>query len=590
MGFKDKIAGQTGSPSLGSVFDGELEGAATAPAAGGVFESGDAHTRGPAGPTGPVGPQGPQGEPGNEGAPGAAGAPGLPGLPGLGIPGSQGVGIERIDAEENPAGTDTIVTVTLDDPAGGIPPGPFMFDIPHGAAGPGGQTYTLIEQDQMYYLQEADGTLVQPGVPVGADEIIAETLANGTTYISLARDETLLSDAIETKMAVEVESSEGEENLLMNWLSINGRLVLNHAPLEAALAARVQTVNGTVPDAAGNVEIDAGGLTTVATNNTIAGNGIPSDPLRVSANNVIGGMLAIAATADKVVELANYAPDATRIGEQLIISTVDNINNIQDININVETNAGQATGDPGQRIEIILNKATAIADGELRVPTTQAVLDYVTSIETDPVTTANVRAVLQDDTGIGGISWSIDSGADKIIGVANISSKQDQITGTAASITIPNAGTGGTDLVFTGGGNPTATTIEALFEDGSGDRAVTYGIDGTTITTTVAADSTKADVTTTVIDTDILPNGSGDITGIMVGGTVRNIASSAGDVDAAHVLGVFDEDATGDRAVTYALSSDNSEIITTVAADSSKQDNLTAGQLAVVNADPFTSC
>ena len=142
----------------------------------------------------------------------------------------------------------------------------------------------------------------------------------------------------------------------------------------------------------------------------------------------IGGLLSITSTPDKVAEIGIYDTDSARIGQQFVISTVNSVNDIQDITINSEPASGTSTTQLAQRLEITLNKATSIVDGELRVPTTQAVLDYVTSIETDPVTTANVRAVLQDDSGVGGISWSIDSGSNKIIGVANIGSKADTAT------------------------------------------------------------------------------------------------------------------------------------------------------------------
>ena len=303
-----------------------------------------------------------------------------------------------------------------------------------GGAG-SGETYALVEVDQTYYLRrDSDGSLVEPGVPVGADEIIAETI-DGVTFVALARDETVLSDAIETKMTVEVESSTGESNLLLQWLSYGGRLILNHAMLDAALAARIQTVNGVTPDAMGNVEIGTSGA--VSTDATITGTGTSEDPLGVSANHVIGGMLALTATEDKVVEVANYAPDATRIGQHFQISTVNSVNDIADITINSEPSSGDPGTTPAQRVEILLNKATAISDGELRVPTAQAVLDYVTSVETNPVTAAGVRAVLQNDTGNRGIQWAIDSSTGDIIGVAN-----EDVTKADAATTVTDSDIG----------------------------------------------------------------------------------------------------------------------------------------------------
>ena len=70
------------------------------------------------------------------------------------------------------------------------------------------------------------------------------------------------------------------------------------------------------------------------------------------------------------------------------------------------------------------------------------------------LTAEEVEGVLQDDTGIGGISWAIDSGTGKLVGVATEdSSKQDQITGNSGQISIPGAGPGGAALTFTGGGD-----------------------------------------------------------------------------------------------------------------------------------------
>ena len=180
--------------------------------------------------------------------------------------------------------------------------------------------------------------------------------------------------------------------------------------------------------------IEPGGLSTVATDTTIHGDGSADDPLGVSANNVIGGLLSITSTPDKVAEIGLYDPSSNRIGQQFVISTVDSINNIQDININSEPSSGTSTNTLAQRMEITLNKATAIIDGELRVPTTQAIFDYIQEIETDPVTAAAVRAVLQNDTGSGGIQWSIDSGTGDIVGIANSdTSKQDLITNEATT-------------------------------------------------------------------------------------------------------------------------------------------------------------
>ena len=370
------------------------------------------------------------------------------------------------------------------------------FTIASTASESSGETYTLVEQNQHYYLRrDSDGTLVGNGVPVGADEIIAETI-NGQVWVALARDETVLSDAVETKMAVEVTGISGTQDPLLRWLSDNGRLVLNHTPLDNALAARVQSVNGTTPDAAGNVEVTDTG------------------------HDNIGGLLSIQSTPNKVAEIGIYDTDAVHIGQQFVLSTVDNVNDIQDINLNSEPASGASTENLAQRIEITLNKATSIVDGELRVPTTQAVFDYIQEIETNPVTAAAVRAVLQNNTASNGIIWTIDPGTGDIIGVAN-------------------------------------------------------------------ADTSKADIATTVIDSDIgLTND--EVTSIRVGGVVRQLATGPGSENAVEYI---EQELTEPQQIQARNNINAQEKLTNYAPDTwnAKQDALSADQLDVVNADPFSA-
>ena len=479
------------------------------------------------------------------------------------------------------------------------------FDVTENAS-----LYALVENDQMYQLTQ-NGEVISE-VPVGADEIVAETI-DGLVFVALARDEEVLSDALETKMSVEVQPHTGN---LLSWLAEGGRLILNPTGLATALAAKQDTLTG-IADVPGLIDalndklsgvttdstlqgtgtasdplsVVAGGsgissvvsddtlegtgvagnplsvhkgilgagttddfisgidldtkfaeieteindrIAHVATDNTITGNGETDDPLGVSASHVIGGPLSITATPNKVAEIGIYAPDSTLIGQQFVISTVDTVDDIQDININSEPASGTSTTTLAQRLEITLNKATAIADGDLRVPTTQAVLDYVTSIETDPVTVAAVRAVLQDDTGVGGISWSIDSGTGDIIGVANIASKADIATtvidtdiilDTHGEITHINVGGTQRDIANTA---ITAPALLGVTENNTGDREVQFSVNPDTnhLRAIANSDSTKADAATNISDSDIIIDAEDQVSAIRVAGNVHAIASS----------------------------------------------------------------
>ena len=311
-----------------------------------------------------------------------------------------------------------------------------------------GETYTLVEIDNQIYLRRgSDGTLVEPGVPAGS-------AAGAAFQIGF--------------LPPDHDDHSGGEN--------DGEIILGDEDgnIISALPIDVRA-NGTIIDGDnGLIGIDNGRVVLNVSTLVQASDNRPvtSDAVQTALNNLpaghsdIGGILSISSTVDKVAEIGIYDTDSARIGQQFVISTVNSVNDIQDITINSEPASGTSTTQLAQRLEITLNKATAITDGELRVPTTQAVLDYVTSIETDPVTTANVRAVLQDDTGVGGISWSIDSGSNKIIGVANIASKADTSTtvidtdiGLNDDNQVTSINVGGTVRQIAGGGDATNAVL-----------------------------------------------------------------------------------------------------------------------------------
>ena len=308
-----------------------------------------------------------------------------------------------------------------------------------GTQGPatGGESYTLVEENNLIYLRrDSDGSLVEPGVPAGGGaEQIGFLPPSHDDHSGGENDgEIILGDSngnIISALPVDVRANgtivDGDNGLIG---IDNGRVVFN-----------VSTVVQ---------EGDERPVTSGATK-TYVDTQISNLP---PGHDNIGGILSISSTPDKVAEIGIYDTDSARIGQQFVISTVDTINDIQDISINSEPASGASTEQLAQRLEITLNKATAITAGVLQVPTSQAVIDYVQSITTNPVTAAHVIALLQDDTGNGGIQWSIDSGTGNIIGVATSdSTKQDQITGNSGQISIPGAGPGGSALTFTGGGD-----------------------------------------------------------------------------------------------------------------------------------------
>ena len=132
---------------------------------------------------------------------------------------------------------------------------------------------------QHYYLStDAGATAVGTPVPVGADEIVAETIqrnaanqtleqwiaagntadnfvpvpANSLTYISLARDEALLSNANETKMEVATENGNNYHYDLLRFVQLNGRLVLQ----TDNLVKRLEESGGIYPRAASGADTD----------------------------------------------------------------------------------------------------------------------------------------------------------------------------------------------------------------------------------------------------------------------------------------------------------------------------------------------
>ena len=119
---------------------------------------------------------------------------------------------------------------------------------------------------QHYYLSSDGGTTVVGNpVPVGADEIVATTIQRNSagqdlaewvaagnaagdfevdstqaeTFVSLARDETLLDVVRETKMEVATENGNNYHYDLLRFIALNGRLVLQTDNLVSALAAKV---------------------------------------------------------------------------------------------------------------------------------------------------------------------------------------------------------------------------------------------------------------------------------------------------------------------------------------------------------------
>ena len=132
---------------------------------------------------------------------------------------------------------------------------------------------------QHYYLSVDGGTTaLGTPVPVGADEIVAETIqrnaanqtleqwiaagntadnfvpvpANSLTFVSLARNEGLLSNANETKMEVATENGNNYHYDLLRFIQQNGRLVLQ----TDNLVTRLEDVGGIYPRAASGTDTD----------------------------------------------------------------------------------------------------------------------------------------------------------------------------------------------------------------------------------------------------------------------------------------------------------------------------------------------
>ena len=402
-------------------------------------------------------------------------------------------------------------------------------------------------------LPTTGGTVGDTHVTVdGTVYVLSEILSNGRYVWNVQTDITGAAHEIGFLAPGHDDHSGGENN---------GEIILGDSQnnIISALPVDVRALSAVVEDDNGLIGTDNARLVFNVSTQVQAGDERPvnSAAVQTALDNLpaghsnIGGILSITSTPDKVAEIGIYDTSSARIGQQFVISTVNTVNDVADITINSEPASGSSTENLAQRLELLLNKATTITDGDNRVPTTQAVLDYVTSIETNPVTTANVRAVLQDDTGNRGVSFSIDSGTNKIVAVAGEdTTKQDQITGNSGQISIPGAGPEGAALTFTGGGSPTATTVEALFNDSTDSRGVSYAVADGKINTTVAADSTKADTSTTVIDTDVILNGDNQITGISIAGTTRNIVPGGSDIP------VSNPTATGQNIIGITVDSD----------------------------------
>ena len=598
MGFKDKIAGQTGSPSLGSVFDGELDGAATAPAAGGVFDGGDAHTRGPAGPTGPVGPEGPQGIPGEHGTPGLDGQPGEKGLPGdkgdpgedgmdgapgmdgtpgtdgaPGAPGSQGVGINTVSGVIQPDG-DTLVTVTLSNPAGGPTPGPFTFTVQGGEEGGSGAAHVigfLPPGHDDHSGGENDGEII-----LGDSE--------GNIVSALPVDVRALSAVVP------------DDNGLIG--TDNARLVFNVST--QVQAGDERPVNSAaVQTALDNLE----GLSSVATNNTISGDGSEDSPLGVSANNVIGGLLSINSTENKVAELGIYDPSSDRIGQQIVISTVNSINEIQDINIVSEPTTGTSTTELAQRLEITLNKVAVIAQNDHRVITSNAVYDAIqgfgpgehVTILDDGTTEVSVATALNFTgdgvtvTGAGNtatINIPSSTGSENAVEYVDQTLNDAQQLQARTNISAQEILTDYTPAVWNAKQNALTDYTPAVW-NAKQDALTDY----TPAIWTAKQDAITNIATTpqTIIDQinaaegmSIPVTGTGDnIVGVgVIDGNLtsleRGTITPTGNVSASIVEALFADDTTSDLGVSYSLNTDG-DIVTTVREDFSKQDVIDSG-------------
>ena len=681
MPFNDKIAGQTGSPSLGSVFDGELDGASVAPAAGGVFEGGDAHTRGPTGPAGPAGPQGPTG-PAGVGPQGPQGIPGTDGMPGG--QGFQGINITSVTAEENAAGTDTIVTITFENPD---PDGPDLmdatFDIPHGQVGPSvGDTYTL-------RIVNGVLELVASSTGMAAGSYTLPTVTDDRTGAldtgPFAFDGVIIGD--EGDIAFSIHNSHGQHgdfSVRLQERIADGVAATNANFTDDTDTQRYATV-GTVKHWANNEFVeDSQVLTstdsdTASTNTNIVSAGwlkTQWTPTKTPAGGTTpaswsdfgpGEHITTTGTGDNLIgltkdgdnvssiTLGDDAAARTAIDAQQKIDVIEAVANqaqIDDgvvqmglfradpdssfgvanvgiqqfsiggsggINVRVLDNDGDpagpntfhqtieidATGVTGHASDVAaFATGTPYGDGEnftlnnklyavvgtsaessgfateaAAISNSTLLVDGDAGPESTGQTAAQVQSAitgrLNDGTGTpsdGDDAYTVTE-TDRLLGEkqntltdytpATWNAKQDPLT--ADQLAVVNADP------FTSASYRTSTAQDTI-DTGKQDNLSTDQL------AVVNADPfTSTDYTptaTSVIDTDVVLNGSQHVTAINVGGTPRLIASSAGDVDAAHVEELF-ADGSGDRAVSYAVSSDGTVINTTVAVDSTRQEELT---------------
>ena len=216
-----------------------------------------------------------------------------------------------------------------------------------------GDTYTLVEQDDTIYLRRgSDGTLVEPGVPAGG---------GGGTQIGF--------------LPPGHEDHSGGSN--------DGEIILGDSDgnIISALPVDVRA-NGTIIDGDnGLIGVDNGRIVFNVSTVVQAGDERPVNSAAVQTaldalppgHEDIGGILSISSTPDKVAEIGIYDTDSARIGQQFVISTVDSINNTQDININSEPSSGSSTEQLAQRLELTLNKATVPAENDARPITSDAV-------------------------------------------------------------------------------------------------------------------------------------------------------------------------------------------------------------------------
>ena len=677
MPFNDKIAGQTGSPSLGSVFDGELDGASVAPAAGGVFEGGDAHTRGPTGPAGPVGPQGPTG-PAGVGPQGPQGIPGTDGMPGG--QGFQGINITSVTAEENAAGTDTIVTITFENPD---PDGPDLmdatFDIPHGQVGPSvGDTYTL-------RIVNGVLELVASSTGMAAGSYTLPTVTDDRTGAinpgPFAFDGVVIGDRGE--LAFSIDNSHGQhgdftvrlqERIADGTAATNANFTDDTDTQRYATVATVkhwannefvedsQVLTSTDSDTASTntnivsagwlktqwtpTKTPAGGttpaswsdfgpgehITTTGTGDNLIG--LTKDGANVSsitlgddaaartaidAQRKIDSFEAVHANqqqfTDGVAQIGLFRNNEGAVGsvgiQQLEVKGKGGIK----INVLNDSDTQAAHGEFFQNIEIdatgVTGHASDVApfatgtpygDGEnftlnnklyavvgtsaessgfateaAAISNSTLLVDGDAGPESTGQTAAQVQEAitgrLNDGTGtpaIGDKAYTVTE-TDRLLG-----EKQDTLTDYTPAIWNAKQDSLTVDQLAVVNADPfteadyTTTAAQTIIDNGKQDNLTSGQL------AVVNADPFESDDYTptanSVIDTDIVPS-SGDITGIMVGGVLRDIASSIGDLSAQHVRDVFGDDDTESRGVSYTVT--DGKIITTVAVDSTRQEELT---------------